>query len=272
MKRKSPEQYQIQVGAFLTVGIILAMTLILVLGSNHTFFQQQYELVSRFDDISGLRTGAPVQLAGVNVGFVEKISFSSNIKKKKVKVHMRINKDFQERIRQDSEATVVTQGLLGDRMIFISVGSADKEILKDGDAIRAGQATGFAALVEKSEDLMREAKKVMSTTDKFVANLGEISKEIIDGDGLVHAVVYNPDGKIMVQNLSQMSNHLNAVSRNLASIAGKVDNGTGTLGALVNDISLFYDVKTLLGKANRNKLIRSVIRYTLKTKDESQTQ
>jgi len=272
MKRKSPEQYQIQVGAFLTVGIILAMSLILVLGSNRNFFQQQYELVSRFEDISGLRAGAPVQLAGVNVGYVDKIAFSSNIKKKKVKVHMRVNKEFQERIRQDSDATVVTQGLLGDRMIFISVGSVDQEILKDGDAIRAGKPTGFQAIVEQSEALLQEGKKVLTNTDKFVSNLSVISNEVINGNGLIHEVVYGADGKVMLQGFSQMSKNLNAVSRNLISITGKIDAGKGTVGALINDISLYYDVKTLLGKANRNKLIRSVIRYTLQTKDKDNLQ
>ena len=63
---------------------------------------------------------------------------------------------------------------------------------------------------------------------------------------------------------------LNDFSRDLSTISGKINSGKGTLGALVNDDSLYQDFRTLMGKANRNKLIRSVIRYTLETKEKEQ--
>ncbi|MDO8644048.1 MAG: MCE family protein, partial [bacterium] len=54
----------------------------------------------------------------------------------------------------------------------------------------------------------------------------------------------------------------------LKSVSGKMARGEGTLGALISDPTLFNDMKTLIGKANRNKLLKGVIRWTLQTKDK----
>jgi phospholipid/cholesterol/gamma-HCH transport system substrate-binding protein len=52
------------------------------------------------------------------------------------------------------------------------------------------------------------------------------------------------------------------------SVVAKVDSGQGTLGALVNDPSLYDDVKTLLGRANRNRAVKFLIRRTLGSDEE----
>lgn len=288
--KKTKESTQIQVGAFLAIGVLLFMAAIFMLGSKSNFFQSQYELVCYFDDISGLRLGAPVQLAGINVGFIEAISFvdrkveptvssdpfatPGDQEKKiivKVKVLMRIDSQYKDRIRKDSVASVVTQGLLGDRMVYITAGSNTAKVLNDGDEITdVRNPAGFSQLVERGDDLMIEARKLIRSTDALANDMDAIMKEIVHGDGLLHDLLYNPQNKKTLAVLNDILYNFDATSKNLANITGKIDDGKGTLGAFVNDESLYQDLKTLMGKANRNKLVRSVIRYTLKTKEESQ--
>jgi phospholipid/cholesterol/gamma-HCH transport system substrate-binding protein len=62
---------------------------------------------------------------------------------------------------------------------------------------------------------------------------------------------------------------LKALSRNLGSIVEKINNGTGTLGALVNDPGLYDDAKALMGGANRNRIIRNLVRQTIRKNEES---
>jgi len=270
------------------------MTAIFMLGSKTSLFQTYYELICYFDDISGLRVGAPVQLAGINVGFIDSIYFEDRklITYKeisteeraaapdeepetkiivKVKVTMKIDSQYQDRIRDDSVASVVTQGLLGDRMIFITVGSNDRKVLGNNDELRdVRQPTGFTQLVEKGDDLMIDAKVFVNNTNRLVTKFNTVMGEVIKGDGLVHEVIYASESKDTLRTLNQALLNFNRASQNLASITGKINNGKGTLGALVNDDSLYQSVKTLFGKANRNRLIRSIIRYTIKTKDKDQ--
>lgn len=296
--KKTKESIQIQVGAFLAIGVLLFMTAIFMLGSKSNLFQSQYELVCYFDDISGLRLGAPVQLAGVNVGFIEMIYFvdrkiepqvlsdpfaapadtgdqgQDSLQKRtivKVKVTMKIDSKYQDRIRRDSIASVVTQGLLGDRMVYITPGSNTEKVLHNGDEIvNVKNPAGFSQLVERGDDLMIEARKLVKSTDELARDIDVVMKEIVHGDGLLHDLLYNPDNKKTLAVVNDILYNFDTTSKNLANITGKIDAGKGTLGSLVNDESLYQDLKTLMGKANRNKLVRSVIRYTLKTKEEGQ--
>lgn len=260
--RKPRELMQIQVGMFVAVGLMLLMTVIFLLGSEKRLFERQYTLVSHFEDISGLRLGAPVQLAGINVGTVENILFDDQIARKNVKVIMKISNRFRERIKEDSVATIVTQGLLGDRMVSVTVGSPEKKSLEGGDELIAVSPTGFTELMTKGDALVDNVNKVAK-------NVNALLEEVRSGKGALHELIYNPKGGEMVDAAAEVASNLKGVSRNAEQISGKINRGEGTIGALVNDPSLFNDMKTLLGKANRNKLIKAVIRETLRTKDEA---
>lgn len=295
--KKNLEQIQVQVGAFLAIGILLFMAAIFMLGSKTNFFQSHYKLFCYFDDISGLRVGAPVQLAGINVGFIDAISFEdrpihnetpevSNKSGKqalpgathkkdaryevKVKVIISVDKRYQDRIRTDSVVSVVTQGLLGDRMIFITVGSTGIVVKDGGEISEVKLPSGFTQLVEKGDDLMIDAKVLVRNVNVLVSKLNIVMSEVIEGDGLVHEVIYDKEYSKSLDNLHEMIRNFDQASRDVSSIANKINSGKGTLGSLVNDDSLIESLRTLLGKANRNKLIRSVIRFTLQTKEKEQ--
>jgi phospholipid/cholesterol/gamma-HCH transport system substrate-binding protein len=62
---------------------------------------------------------------------------------------------------------------------------------------------------------------------------------------------------------------LKGAVRNLNGILEKINNGTGTLGALVNDPGLYYDARSLMGGANRNRIIRNLVRQTVRTAEEA---
>lgn len=256
--KKSKEVMQIQVGAFVTIGLVLLMVVLFLLGSEKKLFERSYTLVYRSPNISGIGVGASVKVAGIRVGSVHEIGFDKP-DDKKVKVVLRISKKYQSRIRKDSVASVQGQGLLGDKMIQITVGSSDEDELKDGDEIPEAVRGGGM------DDLEGTLKKADITLSK----LNKVLDEINEGEGLLHEIIYEGEGRYLLDDLREVMRQLASTGRSVSSVMGKVDQGIGTLGALVNDASLYNDIKTLLGKANRNKLIRAVIRYTLKTKEEN---
>lgn len=270
MKKRNSEQFQVQVGAFLAIGILLFMMMIFVLGSRSSFFQEQYSLNCYFQDISGLRVGAPVQLAGINAGVVEEIAFEENLARTNVRLKLKINTEFQKRIRADSYATVATQGLLGDRLVFITVGSEKAAMLKDGATIEAQNPTGFTQLVENGDKLMVDVKKFIKNLDGLTTNVNDVVGEIKEGKGFLHALLYDEGGSKALREVDEITANVNVMSRNLVGVTNKINTGKGTIGALINDPTLFNDLKTLLGKANRNKLVRAVVRYTLETKEKDQ--
>jgi phospholipid/cholesterol/gamma-HCH transport system substrate-binding protein len=81
-----------------------------------------YELIAKYENIGSLKVGAPVSMAGVTVGRVDAISYDQNIYKAVVK--LRINPEF-DRIPDDSDASIMTAGLLGGQYIGVSAGGSD---------------------------------------------------------------------------------------------------------------------------------------------------
>jgi phospholipid/cholesterol/gamma-HCH transport system substrate-binding protein len=100
-----------------------------------------YRVTARFSDVSGLKERAPVTLAGVNIGRVESVEFDNE--RLDAVVTMRIRPEF-DRIPDDSDAGVITAGLLGSKYIGIGPGGAE-EYLVDGSEI---QITRSAVVLE----------------------------------------------------------------------------------------------------------------------------
>src|SRR3989338_400794 len=109
---QSKQSTLIQVGLFVVVTLVIAMISIFFVGKKQSFFERLYTVRVHFTDISGLRRGASVQLAGVGGGFVESVAFPEETQSPGVDVVLKINRNFKDRIREDSVASIQTQGLL----------------------------------------------------------------------------------------------------------------------------------------------------------------
>jgi len=94
-----------------------------------------YDVTARFENIGSLKPGAAVSMAGVTVGRVESITFDQNVYKAVVK--MRIASSYN-RIPDDSDAAIMTSGLLGGQYVGITAGGSE-EYLKAGDRIELVQ-------------------------------------------------------------------------------------------------------------------------------------
>jgi phospholipid/cholesterol/gamma-HCH transport system substrate-binding protein len=90
---------------------------------------KSYELMARYENIGGLKVGAPVSMAGVTVGRVEAITLDQNLYKAVVK--MRVKDEFNK-IPDDSDAAIMTSGLLGGQYIGVSAGGSETYLKAGG--------------------------------------------------------------------------------------------------------------------------------------------
>ena len=118
------------VGIFMFIGIICIAYLAVKLGQMDLVGKDYYPVTARFQSASGLRTGAPVEMAGVRIGHIEQISL--NMERKTADVVLMIKKDIQ--LEEDVIASVKTSGLIGDKFIMVSPGGSDI-FLEPGDII-----------------------------------------------------------------------------------------------------------------------------------------
>lgn len=266
---------EIRVGIFIFIGILLAFVMIFSIGGQEQLFQSQYDIYANFTDVAGLREGAPVRLAGVDVGTVSRIWFLSDIDAKMLGVELRLDSGVQERIRKDSVASIKTMGVLGDKYISITMGSSHEPILGDGDYIESTDPIEMYALLDRGDKIVKNVESITESLDSLLvfmkeeesgenvasilANIDEIVSEVRGGEGTLHALIYG--GKSTTED--SLSSLDSSLSR-LDSILTKIDEGEGTLGALVNDPSAYEDLKIILGGAKRSKALKAVVNITTK--------
>lgn len=122
----------IAVGFFVLVGLLCVAYMTIKLGKMELFSDEGFELSASFTNVSGLRVGADVELAGVPVGKVSAIRLERTETHTAALVTLRFNEDLK--LPDDTIASVRTSGLIGDKYIDVAPGGS-MDILGAGDTI-----------------------------------------------------------------------------------------------------------------------------------------
>ena len=93
----------------------------------------------------------------------------------------------------------------------------------------------------------------VASVSRSLSHLEQILREIRDGHGLLHELVYTPADEQALVHQAQLS------AERLAEALRKIDEGEGTLGLLVNDPTLYYDLKALAGGTKRSWILRNLV-------------
>jgi len=122
------------VGIFLVFGLIIIGYMTVKLGHVSLFGDDTYKLLARFTSVSGLRAGSTVDMLGIEIGRVERLSIDQ--KDQKAIVEMNIKKNIK--IYDDAIASIKTEGLIGDKYLSIDPGGGG-ELLRPGGTITETQ-------------------------------------------------------------------------------------------------------------------------------------
>ena len=131
------------VGLFMFIGLICLAYLAVRLGDVDLFRAENYLVKARFSDVSGLKEGSEVEIAGVKVGKVSKIYLDHY----DAIVELLIKPDIK--IQEDSIASIRTQGIIGDKYIKISPGGSEDYIEYGGTLSETESAVDIEELISK---------------------------------------------------------------------------------------------------------------------------
>lgn len=263
-KKNNPE---LKAGIFVSCGLLLTLSAILTLGGFDDFVHSQYEVMAQFDDVSGLGRGSAVRSGGIQIGRVTDLKYDQSYNK--ILVTLLLRDEFKSRVRTDSKAKMLTQGVLGDKYVEIVGGTSEAEVAKQGFVLDSDGSTGLTKMLEGGE-------KVVDLLEQNLQNLKIITES------------FSKDRKseIFFNNLTQTSQSLSSVTaaldqgrgaqelnrtlKNLRIMTERINRGEGTVGALLNDATLYEDIKHLIGGANRNSILKFFVRQAVKSSDEGQ--
>jgi phospholipid/cholesterol/gamma-HCH transport system substrate-binding protein len=224
----------LRVGVLTIVALIVAGMTIVFIGSRQQLFVRHTRYKTSFNNVTGLEQGSPVKLNGVSVGFVEDIELSDSPEDERITVRFTVNARFTERIREDSLASVRTMGLLGDRYVEISSGSAAAERLLEGGLIPGRDPAELSKFMASGGDLLENLLSI-SNSLKLILNRVE------GGEGLLGELTKSPEsGRLLVDEA------IRSISA-MGDILERIERGDGLLGQLIqaNDPSadLLTDIK-----------------------------
>ena len=235
-------QMQLRIGVLVLTAILLFMGFVLAVGKRSALFEDRYTLWTSFESTEGLAVGAPVRLAGVTVGTVTQINFSRQLRERSIVLMLSVEQRVQDRIREDSVASIGTIGLVGDKVLDITVGSEDRPVLKAGTRIASENPIDYSALVRKGDRILDNVTRITASLDTFLGgkeaatgkqDLNESLRslrttlvQVEKGGGLLHNIIYGTEGNALLARLDR-------TAQSLERTAQAIETGHGFLHALI---------------------------------------
>jgi phospholipid/cholesterol/gamma-HCH transport system substrate-binding protein len=252
-KTRSLAWSELKIGIVAVAAMVLAVMLIVAVGGAAGFSWQRYALKTKFPDVKGLKSGAVVRVAGVEVGKVTDVALSGA----EVEVDLEVKKGNEQRITTDSRASIGSLSLLGEPVIDVSPSTTGTP-LKHGDYIPAGRTPG--QLPDVAESARTSLDNVTAILQDIRAGKGTVGKVFSD-DQLYKEITAFVDaaegvatnlrngrgtlGRMMTDTVAY--DRLNASLDNLQELTRGIRAGEGTLGRLLKDDALARSLTTSTG-------------------------
>jgi phospholipid/cholesterol/gamma-HCH transport system substrate-binding protein len=194
-----------RLGAFIIVTLVLLAAGIFIIGSKQYLFGSTYEVKTQFANVMGLQQGADVRVGGVHSGTVTSIQLPHH-PGEKITVVMVVDNSTHDILKTDSQASIETEGLLGNQYMAISFGSAQAAELKNGAMIVGQPPLELAALLTKASGILDSSQQAVANITQATGRLNSITGKIDSGKGTVGALV---NDKALYANLQQTTATLN---------------------------------------------------------------
>ncbi len=246
---------ELKIGAIAIFAVVMTLVLIFLLSGDGGFSWQQYGLKARFDNIAGLKPGAPVRVAGVEVGSVSETTFARD----RVEVSMKVNEKHRHLITSESVAVLGSVSLLGESAVDISAASGGQPIPEWGYVKSGPPAGSLADVTTQASQGIQELTAVLTdmragrgtigqllTNDSLyrelnslVAAAEDVAQNVNSGRGTIGRLTTNPAA----------AEALEGAMQNLQDVTARLRSGEGSLGKLLTDDSLSRSLTSMATNA-----------------------
>jgi phospholipid/cholesterol/gamma-HCH transport system substrate-binding protein len=209
---------ELKIGVMAVTALALTAMLIVAVGGASGFAWERYDLKTSFENVQGLKSGAIVRVAGVEVGKVTSV----DLKGTGVEVVLSLKKENMTRVTSESRASIGSMSLLGEPLIDVSPSSAGTP-LKDGDFI-------------KSNKPATQISDVAGSANEGIVEATALLKDIRGGKGTI--------GKFFTD--EAVYRELNAFIESANRVTASINNGRGTLGKFANDPQAYNNANAAL--------------------------
>ena len=260
------------VGSFIFAGMAVLAAMIIRFGS-YDQLRDTYELTAAFNYTDGVIEGAPVRVAGVEVGRVTKLLLTPD---KETKVGIVMDIDQNVPLRKNVRVIINSLGIMGEKYVEFQPQTPDAERLKPGDWITGEDPVSIASITSQMSGVVKQVQAVIGD-EKTGSKLSQIMDNIVQMTGepnrenvKVSLANFRAFSENMTtlgddlgeaakdQKFSETIGNFRDASASLKAIFEKVESGEGTVGQLIYKTDFYDKMKEFLKDImeNPSKLIR----------------
>jgi phospholipid/cholesterol/gamma-HCH transport system substrate-binding protein len=216
------------------VALVTLATLIFLMSGSGGLFSSKLTLRSYFQDAAGVRIGSAVAFQGVTIGNVKNIRVVTGRELDPVEITMKVDRKYQQFIKQDSKAELTAAGVLGELYVNIDSKGTKKGPIGDNGVLEAQGATQI-------EDVVKAGQTTMQNMDVLLKRMDRILASVENGEGSVGKFLKDP----------ALFNRADKILTEMQSLVSEVNNGKGSIGKLLKDDELYNRVNTSVTKLNK---------------------
>ncbi len=274
--RKKDKRNLVKVGAFISGLTLVVMIMVVSIGKQNSVFDQKVDLRARVKSASALKEGSYVEFKGIRVGSVTGISIVSE---EEVELVLTVLETEVKWIKQDAKVAVSNAGLVGDKFVEIynAMDSTASKLNPEKDILRAEDSMDFKKIMTKGDSIATVAERIMLKIDailviledghKLTETFNNMNKASTDFAAIMADAKKAKLGDT-ITHVNMTMERLNLASGALERILRRVETGPGTANSMIYDDTLHEDLKTLLGGAERNKVIKYFIRESIRSSEQ----
>ncbi len=213
---------KLKVGVVITLALVTLFFTVFFAGGIENILSPKAEVKAYIHDVKGLRPGSPVWLSGIEIGSVKAIQLHPRFG---AVITLAVKKSAMEYIKKDSRASVLTMGLLGDKYVELSAGTAEAGPIHSGDMIE-----GAAQLELK--DVMEVGTVSIQRMSDFIKRLDNLLTKIEKGEGTVTKFLTDPT----------LYDNLRDATKSLSLTLKDIRDARGTIKLLMEDPALYHNL------------------------------
>lgn len=172
---------KVKTGIFVALGIVILFATVFIIGNQKNLFDSTFTIKANFKNVSGLQVGNLVRFAGINVGTVSDISIVNDTT---VQVSLSVQSRVKKFMHQDAAANIGSDGLMGDKIIQVSAGTAGNPEIKDESLI-----TGKSPM--DMDQVMAKLNGIATNAEVMTSNLAGIVAKVNNGQGSLGRLINN---------------------------------------------------------------------------------
>lgn len=233
----------IKVGIFLVVGILLFCVGLFLIGSQAQLFGSHFIVYTHFNNIDALQKGATVRVSGMNAGQITDIRIPSG-PTAEFRLKLSVDKKFRPIVREDSVASIETEGMVGNKFVNIQKGTENSpecppgctlsskesvsmgEMMQKGEQIAGAMQTTIAHIDNLIQGISPNIEKTASNSADITSNLDAISAGIRQGRGAA--------GKLLVDR--EVASKVDKAVVNAEQATSNFKNASGKVNTIISDV------------------------------------